>query len=93
MHYYLPLPIRFAWAVATWLMVLPFATEAAGSDGLYQVGAAAVDITPEYPIRLHGFGSRRAESEGITQRIWAKTLAIGTDEEGPIILFTPAARP
>ncbi len=26
---------------------------------------------PDYPIRLNGFGGRREESEGVTQRIWA----------------------
>ena len=46
---------------------------------IYQVGVAKVDITPSYPIRLSGFGFRRTESEGVTQRIWAKALAI---EEG-----------
>lgn len=54
----------------------------------YQVGVAAVNITPEYPVRLHGFGGRRTESDGITQRIWAKALAIGADEDRPVILFT-----
>jgi putative membrane-bound dehydrogenase-like protein len=53
----------------------------------YFVGVARVDITPNYPIRLNGFGFRRAESEGVTQRIWAKALAIGTDEEGPAVLI------
>ena len=47
----------------------------AAAEG-YRVGVAKVDITPDYPIRLNGFGSRRAESEGVTQRIWAKALAI-----------------
>src|SRR5437660_4531769 len=42
----------------------------------YRVGVAKIDITPSYPIRLSGFGFRRTESEGVTQRIWAKALAI-----------------
>lgn len=42
----------------------------------YRAGVAAVDITPDYPVRLSGFGFRRAESEGVTQRIWAKALAL-----------------
>lgn len=54
----------------------------------YDVGVARIDITPDYPIRLHGFGGRREESEGITQRIWAKALAIGSDDQQPLILFT-----
>lgn len=54
---------------------------------IYEVGVAAVDVTPDYPIRLNGFGGRRTESEGVTQRIWAKALAIGKDEEQPVILI------
>src|SRR5262245_46582344 len=50
------------------------------------VGVAKLDITPAYPVRLSGFGSRRAESEGVTQKIWAKALAIG--DKDPIVLVT-----
>src|SRR5262249_39634517 len=52
------------------------------------VGVARVDITPDHPIRLSGFAFRRAESEGVTQRIWAKALAIGTDRADPAVLIT-----
>lgn len=52
------------------------------------VGVAQVDITPDYPVRLSGFGFRRDESEGVTQRIWAKALAIGDEREGPAVLIT-----
>ncbi len=52
------------------------------------VGVVQVDITPEYPVRLNGYGGRRLESEGIEQRIRAKALAIGSDAEGPFILIT-----
>src|SRR5713101_8504515 len=61
----------------------------------YQVGVAKIDITPSYPIRLSGFGFRRTESEGVTQRIWAKAIAIeggggprGDDPRSPVILIT-----
>ena len=52
----------------------------------YTVGVAKIDITPAYPVRLSGFGFRRAESEGITQRIWAKALVI--DDGQPAVLLT-----
>ena len=58
----------------------------ADNNGIIQVGVAEVDITPDYPIRLSGYGSRRTESDGIIQRIWAKALAIGSDADGPVIL-------
>jgi hypothetical protein len=53
------------------------------------VGVAKVDITPEYPVRLSGYGSRRTESEGVAQRLWAKALAIGDRQHGgPAVLIT-----
>ena len=39
-------------------------------------------------MRLSGFGFRRAESEGVTQKIWAKALAIDDGQDGPAVLVT-----
>lgn len=56
------------------------------------VGVAVVDITPDYPIRMMGYESRKRESEGIATRLKARALAIGADAEangsgdGPIVL-------
>lgn len=47
-----------------------------------------MDITPDYPVRLSGYGSRREPNAGVAQHIFAKALAIGSDEEGPAILVT-----
>src|ERR1043166_3937549 len=55
---------------------------------LYAIGAARVDITPDYPIRLSGYGGRQKESEGIDQHLFAKALAVGSDKEGATILIT-----
>jgi len=49
---------------------------------------AAVDITPDYPVRLSGYGSRREETATVAQRLSAKALAIGRDDEGPAVLVT-----
>ena len=52
----------------------------AARDTFYAVGAAGIDITPEYPIRLSGYGARQKESEGIDQHLFAKALAIGSSK-------------
>jgi len=49
------------------------------------VGVAKIDITPDYPIRLAGYGFRRTESEGVIQKIWAKALVIGNNR--PVMLL------
>jgi hypothetical protein len=55
---------------------------------LREVGVAKIDITPNYPVRLTGYASRKTESEGIAQHLWAKALALGSDAEQPAILIT-----
>ncbi|MBX7210584.1 MAG: neutral/alkaline non-lysosomal ceramidase N-terminal domain-containing protein [Verrucomicrobiaceae bacterium] len=57
-------------------------------DDLRTVGVAKIDITPDYAVRLSGYGNRREESEGIEQHIWAKTLVFGGDAEKPAVLIT-----
>ncbi len=55
----------------------------------YLVGTARVDITPAHPIRLNGFGGRRAESEGVHQRIHARAISIRhRDDAQPVVLIT-----
>jgi hypothetical protein len=68
------------------IIFLPLAGFAAGTTR--QVGAASVDITPDYPVRLSGYGGRRLPNTGVSQHIFAKALAIGSDEEGPAVLVT-----
>lgn len=52
------------------------------------VGAARIDITPETPIRLSGYGNRQTETEKIEQRLFARALAMGSDREKPVVLIT-----
>ena len=51
-------------------------------------GVASVDITPDYAVRLSGFGFRREESEGVRQHIHAKALALAGQGEAPAVLIT-----
>src|SRR5438067_3723393 len=71
----------------TWIMLMlaGAAVSAEPTATTYAVGVAKIDITPIYPVRLSGFGFRRTESEGVTQRIWAKALAFGEDD--PAVLL------
>ena len=59
-----------------------------GSKAEQIVGVAKVDITPEYAVRMTGYGGRREENEGVAQHLWAKALAFGSDESGPAVLLT-----
>lgn len=70
------------------LMLVLYSPLAAAEPKLLSAGAASVDITPDYPVRLHGYGNRRSNSVGVAQRIFAKALAFGTDRDGASILLT-----
>lgn len=39
-------------------------------------GIACIDITPSEPIWLHGWGNRKQPSSGVSQRLFAKALAV-----------------
>ena len=55
---------------------------------VYQVGVAAVDVTPDYPIRLRGYSGRVTESTGVVQRLWAKALMIQSPQRPAALLIT-----
>jgi neutral ceramidase len=77
----------FLVACAPWVAI--FAAEPASAPSTVPVGVAVVDITPDYPVRLVGYGSRKTESEGIASRLKARAMAIGADADdkgGPAVL-------
>ena len=67
-------------------LLLPSLDSHAAPAAAHSVGVAAIDITPDYPVRLSGYGSRRTTHEGVDQLIKAKALAIGSDANLAILL-------
>lgn len=58
---------------------------------LTNVGVARIDITPQKPIRLHGFPREAARINDVSEvamPIYAKALAFGSDEEDPVLLVS-----
>jgi neutral ceramidase len=71
------------------LLVVCLSGSAWADESPVPVGAARVDITPDYAVRLSGYSSRRMPFESVAQRIWAKALVIGEDGgQGPAVLLT-----
>lgn len=75
------------WVAVCLSFFLVVAPATADELSIYEVGISKVDISPDYPIRLNGFGNRRKESEGISQRIHARALAISAGEAKPMVLI------
>jgi hypothetical protein len=84
------LSIAIGWTLALLVGACGTARSAEQAAGAaVPVGAAVVDVTPDYPVRLMGYGSRQTESEGIASRLKVRALAIGGDDgDGPTILVT-----
>src|SRR5438105_3302929 len=76
--------------VISWLLILGvIEISASRLDAQeYLVGTARVDITPDGPIRLAGYGDRTKPSEGVEQRLFAKALAIREGGGLPLVLVT-----
>jgi putative membrane-bound dehydrogenase-like protein len=80
------LALLFA-AAAAFSFRTPLAVADDAPKTAWRVGLAKIDITPKTPIRLSGFGGRRTESEGVTQRIWARAIALDDGRTEPALLI------
>jgi hypothetical protein len=56
---------------------------AAAAPEPWKAGVAKVDITPDEPIWLAGYGARTRPSEGVLQKIYVKALAL-SDPSGAV---------
>ncbi|HCP11470.1 MAG TPA: hypothetical protein DIT89_03975, partial [Planctomycetaceae bacterium] len=61
---------------------------AAQQEPLIPVGAAVVDVTPDYPVRLTGYGNRLTEASTAAVRIHARALAVGAADDLQSLLLT-----
>jgi hypothetical protein len=61
---------------SVWFGLLVFGRLLCEGEGVYRVGVARVDITPDYPIRLCGYACRGAEATNVAQRLYAKALVL-----------------
>jgi neutral ceramidase len=65
-----------------------FCADLSAAQSSWKAGVATVDITPDKPIWLAGYGSRTKPSEGVLQRIHAKALAIEDETGARTVLVT-----
>lgn len=65
-------------------LVLP----AAALHAEWQAGVAKVDVTPDFPVRLSGYGSRTGPHEGVEMPIQAKALALRWKDDSPVVMLT-----
>lgn len=68
------------------LSLLSVATLAAKNE--MRAGVGRIDITPDGPIYMSGYGSRTHPSTGVLQHLWAKALAIEDAKKNQIVIVT-----
>ena len=68
-------------------MMVSIVAENAMAGGV-RAGVAKVDVTPEVPIRLSGYGNRMDEAEVVAQPLWAKALAFRGEDGKLAVLVT-----
>jgi len=59
---------------------------AAGSEVALRAGTARIDITPEKPIKMSGYGSRTALSEAVHDPLSARVVAFENDGERLVLV-------
>ncbi len=68
--------------------VVMCAERSSEDSAVVPVGVAKIYITPETPVCMYGYASRKMESEGVAGRLSAKALVIGSDQsDGPAVLL------
>ena len=72
-------------------LVVPFflaSLTAIAANKDLRAGVARIDITPEGPIWMTGYGNRTHPSTGVAQHIWAKALAIVDSQKNTVVIVT-----
>lgn len=53
-----------------------------------EIGMGRVDITPDYPVRLTGYGNRTKVYDSIEQKLWGKVLVLDQKGKQPMVWIT-----
>lgn len=74
-------------------LLLPFflfilSPAVAQNDVGWKAGAADIDITPDYSVRLSGYHNRTEEHEKVSQRLHANALALQWKADAPAVIVT-----
>lgn len=75
-------------AVPILAVLFSFHQRAAKTTGPVEIGVSRIDITPEYPVRLTGYGDRRKVFDSIEQKLWAKALVLDQRGKQPMVWIT-----
>ena len=77
------------WIVLSILSLLfLFDQRVAKARGPIEIGVSRVDITPDHPVRLTGYGARKNVFDSVEQKLWAKALVLGKKGKPTMVWIT-----
>ena len=69
-------------------LLLSFEHEVAKADRPIEIGVSRIDITPDHPVRLTGYGARKNVYDSVEQKLWAKALVLGQKGKPTMVWIT-----
>ena len=57
-------------------------------SGPIEIGTGRIDITPDYPVRLTGYGNRTKVYDSVEQKLWGKALVLDQKGKQPMVWVT-----
>ncbi|MBL7873657.1 MAG: neutral/alkaline non-lysosomal ceramidase N-terminal domain-containing protein [Cyclobacteriaceae bacterium] len=75
-------------AVAILFILISFNQAERKEIAIMEIGTGRVDITPEYPVRLTGYGNRTKVYDSVEQKLWGKVLVLDKKGKQPMVWIT-----
>jgi hypothetical protein len=60
----------------------------AKASGPVEIGVSRIDITPDHPVRLTGYGNRTNVFDSVEQKLWAKALVLAQKGKPTMVWIT-----
>jgi hypothetical protein len=60
----------------------------AKASGPVEIGVSRIDITPDHPVRLTGYGNRTSVFDSVEQKLWAKALVLAQKGKPTMVWIT-----
>jgi hypothetical protein len=77
------------WIVLSCLALLfSFDHGVAKTGAPIEIGVSRVDITPDHPVRLTGYGNRTTVFDSVEQKLWAKALVLAQRGKPTMVWIT-----
>ncbi len=75
---------------AVLLLMLGFIAPTSAADATTQFGFSRMDVTPDRPLRLSGYGGRTTPYSGVSQQLWARAMVMRqtTDQRTMCVLVS-----